>query len=140
MNTKNYLAAVRRTTDTGSDYAVAKAIGVSRQAVSRYLNEGTTLDDSVAVRVAEILDLDPSQVILDVQIERASDQRVKTALKKIAERLSTAAASVALALTLSALPDSALAGHSQPSPNANSVYYVKSRNSRILAICRFLLF
>jgi len=54
-----------------SDYATAKKIGVTRQAISNYRTNGTTLDDSVAVEVAELLELEPFKVLAYMNLERA---------------------------------------------------------------------
>ncbi|WP_162558532.1 hypothetical protein [Saliniradius amylolyticus] len=42
--------------------------------MTRYRKHGGTLDDSVAVEVAELLELDPFQVLVSVHLERAHNQ------------------------------------------------------------------
>jgi|DeeseametMP0441B_FD_contig_21_1447427_length_523_multi_9_in_0_out_0_1 hypothetical protein len=54
-----------------SDYATAKKLGITKQAMSRYMNKGYILDDKVAVTVAELLDLEPLQILACMHVERA---------------------------------------------------------------------
>ncbi|MBU3022865.1 XRE family transcriptional regulator [Aestuariibacter sp. A3R04] len=54
-----------------SDYAVAKKLGITRSAVSRYRSSGATLDDWLAIEVAELLERDPLQTLACVKYERA---------------------------------------------------------------------
>lgn len=63
-----------------SDYRVAKELGVGRAAVSRYRNSGTTLDDDIAVKVAQALAVEPEIIILDQHAERTSSEPARAAL------------------------------------------------------------
>lgn len=71
MNTLEYMAAVKARLGIESDYALSKALGVSKQCVSRYAKGHGQFDDEVAARVAEILDMHPGIVVLDMHRERA---------------------------------------------------------------------
>lgn len=64
-----------------SDYAAAKKIGVSTQAVSKYRNNHTFLDDKAAFKIAELLELDPAQVLACANIERAERQGDKNLIE-----------------------------------------------------------
>ncbi|ABG40485.1 hypothetical protein Patl_1967 [Paraglaciecola sp. T6c] len=55
-----------------SDNTVAKKLGVSRSAVSRYRNQTGSIDDKLAVEIAEMLSLDPFEVIASMRCERAA--------------------------------------------------------------------
>ncbi|AWL11912.1 hypothetical protein HMF8227_01437 [Saliniradius amylolyticus] len=74
FTTCELLDRVKATYDLRSDYAVAKKIGVRTSSMTRYRKHGGTLDDSVAVEVAELLELDPFQVLVSVHLERAHNQ------------------------------------------------------------------
>lgn len=54
-----------------SDYAVCKKLGVSRNLVNNYKVKGSCMDDTTAVKVAELLELDPFEVIASMHFERA---------------------------------------------------------------------
>ncbi|KWE44593.1 hypothetical protein WL76_30890 [Burkholderia ubonensis] len=60
--------------DLPSDYAAAKALGVTRSAVSQWRNGKATFDDDTCLLVAEILDLDPFDVLAYINIERSRDE------------------------------------------------------------------
>ncbi|WP_423197158.1 HTH cro/C1-type domain-containing protein [Cupriavidus sp. H19C3] len=81
--TLEYVDAVKVRLDLPSDYAIAKALCVSRQAVSQYRQGKAAFDDLTAVRVAEILGLNPMEVIAAANRERAKSddaRRVWTGL------------------------------------------------------------
>jgi predicted transcriptional regulator len=88
MDTIHYLDAVRDKLPTRSDYAVAKALGVSKQAVSRYMKGTGYFDDYVAIRVAELLKIDPLQVIADVNMQRTQNAEVRAVWKGLLEKIS----------------------------------------------------
>ncbi|MBY4945092.1 hypothetical protein K6V92_00440 [Cupriavidus respiraculi] len=72
--TLQYVDAVKAKLNLPSDYAIAKALGVTRAAVSSYRNQRTFFDDLTAVRVAEILGLNPMEVIAAANRERAKSE------------------------------------------------------------------
>lgn len=71
MNTLEYMAALKKRLNIESDYALSKALGVSKQAVSRYAKGHGQFDDEVAIRVADLLDMHKGLVLLDMHRERA---------------------------------------------------------------------
>jgi predicted transcriptional regulator len=75
--TVEYLDAVKAKLDLPSDYAAAKALGVTRAAVSRYRNGLGTFDDLTAARVADILGVEPIEVIAATNFERSTDERAR---------------------------------------------------------------
>jgi predicted transcriptional regulator len=85
----DWLDAVKVRLDLPSDYAAAKVLKVTRQTVSGYRVGRATLDDEVCLRVAEILDVNPFEVIASVRIERIKDDERRSlwtnALEKFSE-------------------------------------------------------
>ncbi len=71
MNTQEYLAALRLKLGVTTDYALAKALGVSKQAAGRWSKGLSGFDDETAQRVAAILGMHPGLVMLDMHRERA---------------------------------------------------------------------
>ena len=71
MNTNDYLTAIRSKLGVSTDYAVAKALGVSKQAAGRWSKGLSGFDDVTAQRVAAILEMHPGLVMLDMHRERA---------------------------------------------------------------------
>ena len=71
MKTSEYIAAVKAKLNVSSDYAVAKALGTSRQRVSGFVNGKTVPGPLTAFKIAEILGDQPAAVIADFEAERA---------------------------------------------------------------------
>lgn len=71
MDTRDYLARCKRVHHIESDYALAKLLGVSRQAVSNWQRGQFTLGNRDCYKVAELLGMDPALIIADMEAERA---------------------------------------------------------------------
>lgn len=67
-----------------SDYALAKLLGVTKVTISHYQNGKTLIGDATAIRVAELLDLDPAFVVACIHAERAKHEGEKRLWERIA--------------------------------------------------------
>ena len=76
--TVEYLDAVKAKLGLPSDYAAAKALRIAHSAISRYRNGKGSFDDEVAFRVAEILDINPLEVIVSARAERAANEEARS--------------------------------------------------------------
>lgn len=83
MHTYEYLDAIQRQIGTNSDNSVAQILGVSRQAVSRYRSGMGHFDDEISTKVAEVLNLHPGIVLLDMYAERTKNEATKNLWKEI---------------------------------------------------------
>lgn len=83
MKTVEYMDEIMRRKGIPSDYALAKALGVTKQTVSRYRSGIGLFDDHVALRAAELLGIDPGIVLLDIYAERAKNSEVRTVWERI---------------------------------------------------------
>jgi transcriptional regulator with XRE-family HTH domain len=83
MRTCAYLDRVRTKLNLSSDNALAKALGISRQAISNYRAERGSLDDDVAQRVAAILEIHPGIVLIDMYTERTKNAETKSLWEEI---------------------------------------------------------
>lgn len=77
MNTLEYLQAVKTRAGITSDYALAAKLGITRSAVSKLQQGGSSFSDDVALAVAEILEVHPLQVIADANAERAKTPEMR---------------------------------------------------------------
>ncbi|NOV27668.1 helix-turn-helix domain-containing protein [Cupriavidus necator] len=84
--TLEFLEAVRARLGGASDYAIAKELGVTRAAVSRYRNGLSGFDDDTAIRVARILDIDPACVLLAAHAERTKTPEARNVFAALADR------------------------------------------------------
>ena len=88
MNTIFYLDAVRKRLDLPSDYALAKRLGITQQAVSNYRVGRSKMDDDTALAIAEILEVNPLAVIAAANAERAKTPEQKARWAGIMEKFS----------------------------------------------------
>ncbi|EON15340.1 helix-turn-helix transcriptional regulator [Pandoraea sp. SD6-2] len=86
--TVDYLDAVKARLDLPSDYAAAKALGVTRAAVSRHRNGLSVFDEATAVRVAEILGIEPIEVISACKAEGSTDAHMREVWHGVWEKIS----------------------------------------------------
>lgn len=102
-----------------SDYQLAKALGVTQQTISRYRVGKDSFSDSTALKVAELLDMDPAIVAATAHAERAKSDPERAMWSDLIRRLGGLAAGVVIGVA--AFPPSP----SQAGEGAVAVYYVK---------------
>jgi len=100
-----YLDFLQEKTETGSDYAVSKLLGVSANRISNYRCGRSKFDDEMAVRVANALDIEPMEVIAAIKLEYCKEKEdAKMAgfwadtLKKTSATLSAAFLTIAMTI------------------------------------------
>ena len=98
--TGHYLDAVKIRLDLPSDYAIAKALSVTPSTVSKYRLGRSAPDDLVCARIAEILEIEPMEVIAAVHFERSTEPRARALWEGIWGK---AAGAIALSLTVCAV-------------------------------------
>lgn len=87
--TGDYLDAVKTVLKLPSDYALAKYWGVSKQDVSSYRAGNRTLGEDRALAVAAILKIDPAEVLIASNAERAKTDQAKQVWNDIYARFTT---------------------------------------------------
>lgn len=107
MKTIDYLDAVKRRLKIASMYALAKHLEISEQAVAQLVAGNHAMSATTAAKVAEILGLEPLQVIADVEYERAKTERDRVLWKRVRE--SAAVALMAIGAASLAAPQPAYA-------------------------------
>ncbi len=127
--TVEFLDAVKAKNGGISDYALAKVLGVTQQTVSRYRTKKDYLGDAMAIRVAELLEIDSAFVLACSHAERAKGEAEKAAWVAMVEKLGGLAASVVLGVSLFAAPAPAQAA---PSAQAGTICIMSIRRKRIV--------
>ncbi|WP_080497635.1 helix-turn-helix domain-containing protein [Burkholderia ubonensis] len=124
--TVQYLDALKKRLDLPSDYAAAKVLGVTRQAVSKYRNGQSVFDEATAIRAAELLDLDPLEVIAACKAESAPDARVRRVWENAWGKATGATITAAIAVAMVGLVAAPSPARSAPihDENAQSSRYV----------------
>lgn len=90
QTTVQLLDRVKKVHKIHSDYALAKFLDVKQPTVSRWRLGKNHLDDDVALRVAQLLELDPGQVLAWVHAERCKSPEARRALLHLASLARTA--------------------------------------------------
>lgn len=121
-----FLDAVKARHGAPSDYSVAKLLGVTHQAISRWRIGKDFMGDSTALTVARLLEIDPAYVIACAHAERAKKADERAVWVTIMERLGGASSALLLAFWLSAAPGQAEASqiHATPLQADRILYYV----------------
>jgi transcriptional regulator with XRE-family HTH domain len=79
----NYIDDIKVKLGVDSDYAVAAKIGISRSSISAVRHKGMNFDGKTAIKVANLLDIDPALVIIDMHHARAKDPEEASILQRI---------------------------------------------------------
>lgn len=116
---RDHLRAVKVRLGLTSDYQLAKALGLSKQAVSKLQAGSSTFDDSTALKVATILQVDPAIVIAASHGERARSPEQRAIWERIAGKVAAGVLVAIAAATIAPSPARA--------DEAAAVYYVKRR-------------
>lgn len=127
--TGEYLDAVKAKLDLPSDYATAKALGVTPSTVSKYRLLKSAPDDLVCARIAEILCVEPMEVIAAVHWERSTEPKARALWESIWGK---AVGAIVPSLILFAV-GSSVAPTIKAAESGNTVIslsYVKSRKRR----------
>ena len=84
MTPYDLIVTCREKLDLPSDYATAKRLGLTKGAISIIKTRGTGFNNETAWKVAEILDMDPAEVIAVCELARAesSEDAARVAMWK----------------------------------------------------------
>ena len=104
---------------TGSDYATAKAIGVERSVISSIRRREAIADEN-AVKVAELLGIDPGEVLLAAAMARSSGT-VRQAWESVSKRAGIVASMLILAVLASGFSN-----RNEANTNTQNIHYAKS--------------
>lgn len=87
MKTLEYLDAIKEKFGLKSDYALAKKLELTSTAV-QIMRKGTSVfSDKTALKVAELLEINSAEVMIQSHVERCSDAEVKAAWEAISKML-----------------------------------------------------
>ena len=98
--TIEYLEAIKAKTGADSDNKLAQILGVTRQAISNYRNKNQYFDDETCLKIAQILEINDFEVILNTHAERSKNPLIKAAFATAFERIGGMAAAVTLGIML----------------------------------------
>lgn len=87
--TVEYLDMIKRKLDLPSDYALANALGITRESVSQLRNGKTSMGIETALKAGEFLQIDGHAIYADSQIERAKKPEIREFWVSISEKFSS---------------------------------------------------
>ena len=87
MKAYEWIDRVKSARGWDSDYRVAKELGFRSNTISQYRSHGGTLDENIAIKVADAIGEKPEAIILDQAAERVKSPEVRAALFDAARRL-----------------------------------------------------
>jgi len=90
MKSVEYLDANRRKYNC-SDYKAAQLLQVTKQTVS-HVRGGRSFSEKTAIRAAELLNLDPAEVLIATHLERVKDANARKILQRVVKGLHRGAA------------------------------------------------
>lgn len=94
--TNDLLDAVKQKYGISSDYKLRTFLGVSQNTLPNYRHGRSRPDDDMALKLADLLELDPLYVIACVNAERAQEGRLQRMWEALAKRSMKGAVVVAL--------------------------------------------
>lgn len=100
MNTIDFIEEIKRKRLVRSDYAVAKLLGISLSRMSHYRNGRASFSDPIAIRAAQLLDLEPGYVLACIHAARAKDPEVMSAWQTCARKMAKDVAAVIFGISM----------------------------------------
>lgn len=88
MNTIEYLRETKRVLNIESDYALAKALSITRSGMSAHMSGKTTMSDETACKVAAIIGKHAGIVMLDMHREREKNPELRAVWMSVMEKFS----------------------------------------------------
>lgn len=88
-STTEYLDMIKETLKLPSDYALAKALGITRESVSQLRNGKTSMGIETAVKAGDYLGVDGHAIYAHSQIERAKKPEIRDFWQSVSEKFST---------------------------------------------------
>lgn len=135
--TLQLLDAWKRLKGITSDNQAALALGVQRQALSKWRNDGSHASPPLAARMAHDLGWDGLRTLAAIEADRAIDSDTKKAWLRLAGKALSVALAALLALGATALPEKALAASEGGSVRSADNLYLMFRRwlSRLRELC-----
>lgn len=88
MNTIEYLNEAKAVLGVESDYALAKKLNLSKQAIGNYMQGKSAMSDEVACKVAAVIGKHAGIVMLDMHREREKNPEVRAVWTSVMEKFS----------------------------------------------------
>jgi len=101
MKASEYIDAAKHALNLPSDYALAKALGIPNANIVGIRNETRHIPVDVAFRIAITLQIDPAQVVADLEAQRAKNPKKREFWQGFTSRAAHLLIAIACTLALS---------------------------------------
>lgn len=134
----DYLDAVKAKKHFSSDYQLAKFLGETQSRLSNYRHRNTAFDDEMAFKVAQVLGIDPVEIIIAANLQRAKRPEQKEFWQRMSKQLGAwlAAAALGVALEVGAPPVAQAAAPAPSHFQGSILCQIRRRRTRRAAACR----
>lgn len=134
--TQQLIEQVRQKLDGATDYKIAKALDLPTGIMHYYVTGEREADTYACARIAEILDVDPLEVIAQVEAEAARTEKKRAYWRSLFSGLKRHAHAVALCVIAGGLTLGPPGGHAEAGPlvGSHNVYYVKCRKEHPMSL------
>ena len=103
MDMSKVIDSAKKALDVESDYALAKKLEINQARISSYRKGKETPDAYACARLAEVLGMDPFELLAKVEAATEKNEGRRAYWQKVAEKM--AATSVAVFFVLAVMPD-----------------------------------
>jgi transcriptional regulator with XRE-family HTH domain len=107
-----------------TDYRLAKLIDMDRSLLSAYRNGRQILSEGHAIKLGELLGIDPMPIVASAAYERSKSEHIKSFWAKHAETVGAFTIGTLVAGTILTAPAPANAAGTRAISSDNAVYYV----------------
>lgn len=94
--TADYLDALRVRLAVPSDYALAEKLDMSKQHIHKFRKMHGSFSEEMSLRVADILEIDPAEIILAMHYQREKNAAAKQVWERIYKSMTAVAAVLAI--------------------------------------------
>lgn len=102
---QDFVQRLRDLYDIRSDYGLAKALKISRNAISAHKhNRSKHFSEETAYKIAEMLNVDPAYVMACLAAERAKDERVRETWQRVSKMVRIGVVAVIVSIFVPAPP------------------------------------
>lgn len=101
MSLMIYLDELKKLTDTGTDYAVAKLLEIDPDTIGSWRKRGTIPDPATCFRIADLLALEREQVLIDIHLAGAKREKERRVWEALAGKAAMLVSGICLTSLLS---------------------------------------
>lgn len=124
-----YIEEIKKNQGIESDYAAAKLLGVSRQALSKYKNKKLTFDGDILFKVSELSGHPVPEILFNIKASKSKDPEYMKKWARLARQFAGTAAGVILSMSMLTYPAGQVDGATIAAKTGASTVYIMLSNA-----------